>query len=288
MKKSSDTYLGKYFFEHFPVYINRATESFDTFLHDHDFYEFAYIAEGSGFHHVGDDIHKVIKGQLCFIPIGIPHVFRPQSTNAAKHRLIVYNCVFPARVLAKLAEFVTDEACRSFIVALMNDAVDYFVLPDEEDTIEKLFLAMHREYTLIHAGAIDYIHTLLVQLLLTVQRRRSVEGGAASKTPVSFHRLLQYLDRHCTEPLTLASLAEASGWSARHLQRLFLRHTEQPFLRYLQHLRIQRSCQLLRDTPEKVSAIAESVGYKDIGTFLALFKRSVGMTPTQYRNSKSQ
>lgn len=66
------------------LFVNRCSENFVMPFHTHDFIEYSYVAEGKGFHHIGDDIVPVNKGMLFVIPVGIPHVFRPISTDAAK------------------------------------------------------------------------------------------------------------------------------------------------------------------------------------------------------------
>lgn len=277
----SESFLG----QDLLVFINRAAEDFTLPLHNHDFLEFAYVAEGVGFHHIGEEVHKVRKGELCYIPIGLSHVFRPVSTNLTKHPLIVYNCVFSTELLAKAAMFSADRHVQQFIAALQEGSVAYFSLTDEEEVIERLILAMHREYSLPREGSTDFLHALLLQLLIAVQRIRLGSSPALQDQPVEFAHLLNYMDRHYAEELTLARLAAISQWSERHLQRLFIRHTEQSFSRYLQSLRVQKSLGLIRSTQLKVGVIAEKVGYKDFGSFLAVFKRIVGMTPSQFRKA---
>lgn len=286
MKRPVANFKGEVFFQdHLQLFVNRASEDFASNLHDHDFFEFAYIAEGGGFHHIGDEVHKVTKGQLCYIPIGVSHVFRPVSADLAKHPLIVYNCVFPPRLLAQLCAFVRDDAIRDFIEGLLDGSRSYFSISDREDSIEKLFLSLRREFALPRDGFADYLYSLLLQLLIVVHRiKQGLEAEPKSKLN-RFDQLLSYMDQHFAEELTLVHLAQISGWSERHLQRLFIRHTEQPFIRYLQTLRIQKSRELLRSTQLKISVIAEMTGYKDIGSFLSVFKRTVGLTPTQYRKS---
>ncbi|MEV5026896.1 AraC family transcriptional regulator [Paenibacillus sp. LPE1-1-1.1] len=284
MNHPVETYRGEHFFQKNQLlYINRAVESIMSPYHDHDFLECVYIAEGTGYHHIGDQVHKVNKGQVFFIPIGISHVFRPLSVSKKSSPLSVLNCVFSPLLLHKLSAFASDYR----IVQLMNDMENghcaYYSCMDTNDEFEKLFRAMHREYELPRTGSSDYLHSLLLQLLVTLQRSMEHGSPAQAAPQTAFHMLLNDLEQHYDQELTLAKLAEASGWSERHLQRLFLQHTKQSFYRYLQNVRIQKSQELLRGSSLKISAIAEMVGYKDIHSFNALFKRCTGMTPSVYR-----
>jgi len=291
MKNAIQTFKGDHFFhDKLHLYVNRATENFDSPYHDHDFIEFAYVAEGVGFHHTqaGENkVSKVSKGQLFFLPVGFSHVFRPVSTDTDKHPLIVYNCLFRSDLAERLCEFVSEARLQSFLASISNGSQGYFAIMDNDGLIEKLFLSLHREYTLPQEAFPDYLNALLLQLLIHVHRMLLPSLGqvdAYKKQLTDIHHLLKYVEQNYEQELTLKKLGNISGWSDRHLQRLFKKHTEQSFHRYLQSLRMQKSCELLKATQLKISVIADMVGYKDMGSYLSVFKRSVGCTPSQYRN----
>lgn len=284
MNRTINTLRGEYFFQKdLLLYVNRATEDFSSPFHNHDFFECAYIAEGSGFHHIEDDVHKVQKGQLFFIPIGHSHVFRPSSTNKAEHPLHVYNCVFSPLLLHKMTAFTSDFRLVQFMNEMESGRLSYFSCHDSNDQFDKLFLTMHLEYKLRQVGSTDYLYALLLQLLIVLQRSADQAAPLPAPKQAAFIDLLHYMDNHYDQELTLTLLAQVSRWSERHLQRLFHQHTGQSFNRYLQNMRIQKSQELLRSSQFKISTIAEMVGYKDIHSFNTVFKRCTGMTPSFYR-----
>lgn len=275
-----------YFRHELSVYVNRADENFAVPLHNHDFLEIALVAEGSGFHHIGERVHKVKKGELCIIPIGVPHVFRPSAADTAKHPLAVYNCVISPRLLQQLNASFTDKAVADFILSLLRDEGPGYTLQDHGDELDKLFQALHREYAFRQSGSVDYLHALVVQLLITIHRlviAESPEDIAQQTQTVPFIHVLRFLDRHIDQEITMDRLAQVSGYSERHLQRLFRLHTGQSLRRYRQNRRIEKSCELIRNTDLKIGSVAERVGYKDIDTFTSLFKRCTGKTPSEYR-----
>jgi AraC family L-rhamnose operon transcriptional activator RhaR len=289
MIRPTETHKGEtYFLNDLLLYVNRATEDFNLPLHNHDFIEFAYIAEGNGFHHIEEEVREVRKGQLYYIPIGTSHVFRPVSADSAKHPLIVYNCVFSPRLLTKLGEFVTDRTLKRYIESIIDGSEPHFYLIDAADSIEKVFLMLHREYALQRDGSTDYLYALLLQLLIVVIRVKQDPQTPPTRKLTHFEHLLTYIERNLSNELTLSHLSHISRWSERHLQRLFKQHTAQSFNRYLQSLRIQKSCEILRNTSFKISTVAEMAGYKDIASFVAVFKRNVGHTPSVYRKISSQ
>lgn len=286
MQRPTETFRGDYFFKGDSLlFVNRASEDFNSPFHDHDFLEIVYIAEGAGFHHVGDDIHKVQKGHILFIPIGLSHVFRPTSTDKVRHPLSVYNCVFSPQLLRRLGTIAADPRIADFLGAMEQGRLPYFVCQDPDNHGEQLFLTMYKEYHLPQAGSQDYLHALLLQLIILLQRLTEHRGEETAPRQTAFFELLGFVEQNFDRELTLGILADTSGWSERHLQRLFLEHTQQTFHRYLQNVRIRQSQALLRETELKVGHIAERVGYRDIHSFNAVFKRCTGMTPGAYRKA---
>ncbi len=286
MQPSITTLHGESFFrDDVLLYINRADEDYKVPMHNHDFLEIAYVAEGVGFHHIGGDVLKAQKGDLYVIPIGMPHVFRPTAGDVAKHPIAVYNCTVSTRLLDRIVPLLSDRSLAAFVSSLYCDEPRLLSLPGAGEHAEKLFYSLHREYMQLREGYADYLHTLLIQLLITVFRlteSRLNPSGTTRATP--FFELLQYLDRHTGEELTLSDLAVRFTYSERQLQRLFKQHTGQTFVRYRQGRRIEKSCEWLRNPELKISAVAEYVGYKDRDTFVAVFKRYMGITPSQFRN----
>ena len=56
---------------------------------------------------------------------------------------------------------------------------------------------------------------------------------------------------------------------------------------YLANLRLRHACELLRATSMSVYEIAERCGYKDYFYFARLFKRTLGVTPSQFRGGEN-
>ncbi|SHH17611.1 Transcriptional regulator GlxA family, contains an amidase domain and an AraC-type DNA-binding HTH domain [Massilia sp. CF038] len=93
----------------------------------------------------------------------------------------------------------------------------------------------------------------------------------------------RWLDLRLAESYHLATLAAAFHVSGRTLLRRFKDETGQSPLAYLQQARIGKAKLLLETDACSVAQVTEAVGYGDVATFGALFKRHVGHTPAEYR-----
>lgn len=138
------------------------------------------------------------------------------------------------------------------------------------------------------------IYLLLLDILLTIGRfhynQNNMEGSHAAdnnqqKYYEIFAGLLNYVDAHYTEELTLEQVANRIGFSKYHFTRLFKQHTHTTFHNYLCHKRIQAAQAMLtanRDLP--VTDIAFQTGFNNLTSFNRSFNKYTNCSPTEYRN----
>ncbi|HOX13542.1 MAG TPA: helix-turn-helix domain-containing protein [Spirochaetia bacterium] len=88
--------------------------------------------------------------------------------------------------------------------------------------------------------------------------------------------------------LTVDAAAGRLGISGDHLARIFKRRTGYTFNEYLTRFRIQRAVELLRDPSVRVGEVADLCGYRDPRYFSVLFRRLVGMTPSEFRSGRGR
>lgn len=99
---------------------------------------------------------------------------------------------------------------------------------------------------------------------------------------------IQFIENnYAQEELSLNNLAAHVNFSPNHLSVIFSQQTGKSFIKYLTDYRMERAKELLRCTGKRSSVIAGEVGYKDSHYFSYLFKKTQGMTPTQYRGGSN-
>jgi AraC-like DNA-binding protein len=90
-------------------------------------------------------------------------------------------------------------------------------------------------------------------------------------------------DARYFEPLGVDDLARAAGLSRAHFSREFRATFGESPHEYLLTRRMERAASLLRNTDRSVADVCLSVGLQSIGSFTTSFKRTYGVTPTEYR-----
>ncbi len=98
-------------------------------------------------------------------------------------------------------------------------------------------------------------------------------------------KALDWMRAHCTEHITLNDAAEHVYVSQWHLSKLINRETGLGFLDLLSRMRVDRAKELLADPSNRISDVAEAVGFADVAHFSKTFKKISGRTPGEYRNS---
>ncbi|MCA1292160.1 helix-turn-helix domain-containing protein [Paenibacillus sp. alder61] len=98
--------------------------------------------------------------------------------------------------------------------------------------------------------------------------------------------ILAVLEAKCLDPnCSLQLMADHFGMSVSNFSHHFKKTVGQNFKETLDRLRIQKSAQLLRESEEALDAIAVQVGFTNTSSFIRTFKKIVGTTPGQYRQT---
>lgn len=98
-------------------------------------------------------------------------------------------------------------------------------------------------------------------------------------------RVNSYIHQFLHEELSLTKLAEVVYLSPPYLSRMYKQMTGTGLLEYINETRIQRGKHLLKQTDKKIHDIASEVGFESAPYFTRLFRKKMGMTPQEYRES---
>ena len=115
------------------------------------------------------------------------------------------------------------------------------------------------------------------------------DENAGNQNRSVLKRAVEFIDQnYMDEELSLNKAAHVANVSANHFSALFSQNMGQTFTEYLTGLRMSKAKELLRCTAMRSSEIAGEVGYKDAHYFSYLFKKTQGMTPSEYRKTRGE
>lgn len=209
--------------------------------------------------------------------------------------IVIMDIKMPGRTGLELIKSLKSEAGCEFIIlsgygefSYAQKAIDlgvnsYLLKPvgDEEllEAIRKT-VALVKEKAFYKKVKLEYDKQRPVENMFTA----AGEGGNSEKY---LQKALQYIKEHCGQAdLVIKDVADHLQISSSYLWKLFGKKTTYSFNEYLTLCRIKKAITLLSDEHMKVYEIAEACGYKDIHYFSSVFKKIIGMTPTEYRELK--
>ena len=94
---------------------------------------------------------------------------------------------------------------------------------------------------------------------------------------------MEHMQRHCEKPITLELLAMLCGMSVKYFCKLFKQANGKTAMQYLNEIRLNKACVLLRTTGQSMTEIALSAGFADQCYFSRCFKACKGISPSEYR-----
>lgn len=126
----------------------------------------------------------------------------------------------------------------------------------------------------------QYTEIVLEFMKKIIKKKQSTQNDLLEKVK-------QYIDENYDNiELCAQSIADKFKLSAKYLSYAFKEYTGMSLLVYLQKKRIDTACELLENTAMTVGEITYKIGIENENYFYTLFKKNVGMTPKQYRQSK--
>ncbi|MBQ8431606.1 MAG: helix-turn-helix transcriptional regulator [Clostridia bacterium] len=128
--------------------------------------------------------------------------------------------------------------------------------------------------------------SVLLELLLLLTALSSQSQGMPPLplgTPI-VQRTVEYITGNYQERLTVSQLAHTAGCSAAYLSRTFKAYMGRSVYQYLTEYRVHRAAALL-NTGCSVTEACYRVGFSDCSAFIRTFRRILGVTPYQYKQS---
>jgi AraC-like DNA-binding protein/ligand-binding sensor protein len=107
--------------------------------------------------------------------------------------------------------------------------------------------------------------------------------AAANTEPAAVANAKQFVQSHVEEPITLAQVVGHVHVSRFHFCKLFKKVTGMTLTEYVARVRVEKAKVLLSDPSRRISEVVFEAGFGSIPRFNCVFKRYVGLAPTQYR-----
>lgn len=251
--------------------------------HMHPQHELYYLFQGERSYFIGDRVYPVRSGDLVFVPGGEVHKTFDAGEPGHERIVIYYDDAWFEGRPEEEAELLRSPFREGRRVLAASGP--------EGMRLERLLHELLRELQERQPGHGLAARRLAEQALLLAARltrreqsRRQPEPSA-SPAAERMAAVARCISESYAEPLTLGGLSERFFLSPSHLSRSFKRHMGFAFTEYVALTRIKAAQRLLRETDERITAIAGQVGFDSFPHFEKVFKSIVRMPPRAYRAS---
>jgi AraC-like DNA-binding protein len=272
---------------------------------------FHIVLQGQAYIHVASERGKgrgkppapirLEKGDVAWMARGCEHlVSAHESVNRKQIREL--GSASTPRAQARLEHSLLVSGAYQFwnspVHPLFSELPEWFVIRSSElASLERLPLAiglLEQEIARPELGSesvvnglLDVIFHYLVRRIVELNGSKPKSWSHALKDP-QIRKAVELLHAEPSKEWTLEMLARQVGLSRAGLAQKFKASMGDTPLHYLTTIRMQKAMEMLTQSELNLGAVASAVGYKDAFGFSKVFKKTVGVSPRDFRRSAAE
>jgi AraC-like DNA-binding protein len=258
--------------------------------HRHDYFEVLFFVSGDSPQRISIREYLSRRGSIFFIS---PMTAHQVSFDPSNRCFIVYfDLAFLRPDLASCTEIDTELLARAPELApfAYQQDIDFILSERDIALLKELCDRMLAERAFPRLCSEEMIRSYLVILLSEVTQRheRQIRALMRDRPPNGggerhVKRVMKFIGENLAIKMSLTGAAQNVAVSPNYLASLLKRETGKTFVELVTEKRIDRACEILTFTAERVSQVADAVGFSDFDYFCRRFKQVTGQTPLQFR-----
>lgn len=248
----------------------------------HDFWEFVYVDRGAVDVQADNNFHRLNKGDIIFHRPNEFHSIVCDGKESASVFIITFDCHSAAMKFFNNKIVKLPKELNSLMKRIIEESSNTF-------RITKYPLALRDDSPF---GGQQLLRLYLEELLLRLIRSETYEPvfESAFATREEYentlsHRISEYLAEHIYDKVTIDMLTEHFHLGKSRLCEVFKNSYDDTIIHHYLSLKIEEAKRLLRENALTISEISEKLNFESAAYFSRLFKKFVGASPSEYRNS---
>lgn len=250
-------------------------------LHFHNLTEIGICRYGDGDMYLDNDVCRYQNGTLTVIPENFPHITVSDGENANFWEYVFFdmksiveelfpgNPVYQSQVIESLnkSAFISDEKKDKAIADIINLMID-------EAKNKKPYY--QKKISL-------QLKALIIELVrkcdVSLEEEQPVKGTNMAQIAAA----LDYINKNYDKPIKAIELANICSMSETHFRRIFEEYINMSPMDYVNLIRIQRACDLMKKTNDSMDLVAVKCGFSTTSTFNRNFKKYLNTSPYQWK-----
>lgn len=170
------------------------------------------------------------------------------------------------------------------VIHIIQDITDLFV--DVASSLQSNYsyddyIKRQIYYSIQNAISIKELETSVTEPIVSIMKKLQEDIESQRIKPVRI--AMSYIEQNYSKQIKLDDVASIVGYSPVYFSNIFKKETGETFIDYLSKYRMEVAKDLLRKSDKNINEIAELIGYKDPRYFSKLFKKIVGIKPTDFK-----
>ena len=239
----------------------------------HDYYELTYVDRGCLSTQIEGTEYLLREKELILYG---PEQFHTQSITEG------HSCSYVTIIFSMENLLLHDQGAENRL--LLNKVFHY----------DKKIYSLIKSFVQESSNQIPYMNSLMLCLLqeIVIRLLQSEFLDHKDEKPVPIARqhyqdellekILSYIEVNICEPLTIAEICRRFSLSRSSLQILFKENLDQTPKKYISDLKLEKSCQMIRENRYTISEIALMLGFNSIHYFSRAFAQKYHMAPSEY------
>lgn len=269
-----------YLNEDFRVFYLEDLAAQEIEYHYHDFDKILVFFKGNITYTIEGKAYSLIPGDIILVPQGDSHKVE-SIDNSDYVRLVIY--LSPQYLTAIEENGVTLRDCFLRVKERYSNVLRL----QEKGESQLSLLAAHMRQTAQKDGKYDFDHlyqrTYLLQFLISLNRKmtdKTVHFVDTNRCNKKMVEIIQYINNHLTEEISIDSLSEKFYISKYHMMRQFKEETGYTIGNYMNQKRLLLARDLLKQG-EAVTKVYLDCGFKEHSTFVRAYKQMFNEVPSK-------
>lgn len=267
----------------FPIqkYITRLAADYPVITtHWHEEAELTLVTKGSCVYQIDLIQYEAKEGDILFIPPLLLHSISIGACDEFYSETYVFHMNF-------LGGNTTDICSTRYLTPMCNHE---FAMPCLITPQHAAYTSLHKCFnqitTLYQGQEFGYELALKAFLLqavfLLLQYSDKNASAAANPSSAKLKIVLDYIELHYAEALSVSELAKLCYFSEYHFMRFFKKHMNMTCIQYINNVRLEKSVELFEHGNTSILEVSLSVGFHNLSYFHRAFKKKYHMTPLTF------
>lgn len=251
-------------------------------LHFHNLMEIGYCRNGLGRLILNEEVLEYGSAMVSVIPQNYPHT--TISKENAGPSFWEYLFFDPMIIIMEL--YPNDPLLQREIFQQMNQKA-YFLNEWENRNLALLVKTIMEEMRTKKLHYREYVQntlrTLVIELIRMCESTKKPSEIKRKANVVQISAALEYIRVEYTNPIKVEDLASICHMSETHFRRVFEAHINMSPIDYINLIRVQRACDIMRRSDDSMDMVAQKAGFATTSTFNRNFKKFLNTSPYQWK-----